>query len=348
MTTFRPENLKAKENSEISVQVTRGNFTESVHLVDAVVVDSKGKIVETFGAAEKVQTSPRSAIKMLQAVSLIESEAFSKFNLTQKHLALACASHNGEKPHTDLVQSWLMQLGFDDQSLVCGPHMPSDESTAHEMIRQGLNPKRCHNNCSGKHSGILSTILQLNLNAKEYGKYDHPIQIRLRKILGELMEVNVDSLPWGIDGCGIPTYSMPLISVAQGMSHLLLDRPISIDRKAAFELIKKAVIAEPFYIAGTNGFCTDIIQKTDGKAIVKTGAEGFYVVVLPEQGLAMAVKARDGQTRASKVATAWLLKRFGGMSESQFLQLSRHTQPEIRNWAGEIVGKIFVGDHNLQ
>jgi L-asparaginase II len=151
---------------------------------------------------------------------------------------------------------------------------------------------------------------------------------------------------WGIDGCGIPTYAMSLQGMARAMAHLLTDLAMSSDRKAAFTLIREAVTAEPFYISGTGEFCTDMIKETKGRVIVKTGAEGVYAGVMTEQGLAFALKARDGGSRASRVATAAILRAFQGLSEQEFLRLSHHTEPLVKNWAGVSVGKIFV-PHSL-
>lgn len=322
------------QKSHLEVHVTRGNFVESVHLVDAVIVDEKQQLVESHGHGDSV-IFPRSAIKMIQALALVQSGAFEKYQLSLKELAIACASHHAEPEHTEVIINWLAKLGLTENSLVCSPHWPYHEPTAHSLIEKKLKPHRWHNNCSGKHSGILSTCLHCGDSSLEYAHYDHPAQIRMRKILATLGKVSLESAPWGVDGCGIPTVAMPLSSIAVALSHFL--RPTEEQK-----IIIQAIQSHPLMIAGQGSYCSQMVAKTKGDVIVKTGAEGVYVGLSRRQGLAIAVKARDGGTRASRVALATLLKRNNAFSEENLVQLKPHIEPEVVNWEGKIVGKIFV------
>ncbi|MEZ0393364.1 MAG: asparaginase [Pseudobdellovibrionaceae bacterium] len=326
----------------IEVHVTRGNFTESVHLIDAAVVDHQGQLVASFGPAETIRTYPRSAIKMLQAVNLIESGAYHRFDLNDRHLSLACSSHNGEAPHTNLVLDWLERIGMSEEDLVCGPHYPYDEKTARELIHRGLSPRPCHNNCSGKHTAFLTSMKALDWNPKHYDAFDHPLQKYLRKILFELSEEDLSHAPWGIDGCGIPTYAMSLLGMARGLRFLLPDVSVSAERNETFRLIREAVLKQPYYVGGSGDFCSDLMMHTQGRMILKSGAEGVYAGTLLLEGLSFALKVRDGNARAARVAAGALLRAFHGLTDHEFLQLSSHTQPEVKNWAGLTVGKIFV------
>ena len=332
--------------ANLEVHVTRGQTVESRHLVDAVVVDSKGQVVTVYGN-EQALVFPRSSIKMLQAVSLVESGAIEKFSLSQAHLAIASSSHWGDEKHTSLVGAWLNQLSLEIEDLVCHPHEPYDEKTRRQLIRSGQPSNRLHNNCSGKHTGLLCTCLMLKENFKFYEKWDHFIQIRLRKVLSELAGIDMEKAPWGVDGCGIPTYAVPLDSLATAFSALLLDRAWSPDRLAALKAIQAAVITEPHLIAGESAFCTDMIRGSRGKVVVKTGAEGVYCGACLNTGFAFALKVKDGATRASELAAAILLQRLGGLSPEDVVSLARHTRPVIRNWEGEIVGKRFVPEQEL-
>ncbi len=331
-----------KSNPPIEVHVTRGNWTESVHLVDAVILDSKAQVVAGFGEFEKVRTYPRSTIKMIQALYLVESGAYSSLGLTPAHLTLACASHNGEPAHTDLLMSWLEKIQALESDLVCGAHTPYDEKTAQDLIRKGIKPCPRHNNCSGKHAGILSALKKEKIDIRHYGNYDHPLQIKFRKMLTETSGDLLDQAPWGPDGCGIPTYAMTLIGMAKSLSLLNLDPSLPAERSAALKLIRTSVISEPFYLGGTNDFCTDLIAEAGDRMIVKAGAEGVYAGALFEPGYSFALKVRDGNGRASRVAVAKLLSAFQGLSEDEFVKLSRHTEPFVKNYSGETVGKIFV------
>jgi L-asparaginase II len=335
-------NNSAKSYPAIEVHVTRGNLSESVHSVDALVLDSKGELVAGFGNYEKVLTYPRSTIKMIQALYFVESGAFASYGLSAAHLSLACASHNGQKEHTELVLSWLDKIQLQESDLVCGPHIPYDERTAIELIRKDQQPSRRHNNCSGKHSGILSALKKEKIDFHHYGSYDHPLQKKFRQILTETSGQRMDQVPWGMDGCGIPTYAMTLTGMAKCLSFLNLNQPAHQDRHSALKIIRESVLAEPFYIGGTNDFCSDLLAASNGRFIMKAGAEGVYAGVFLEQGYSFALKVRDGNSRASRVAVAKLLLAFQGLTESEFVKLSRHTEPLLKNYNGETIGKIFV------
>jgi L-asparaginase II len=339
---FHRQNLK-KSHPVIQVHLTRGNVTESVHLVDAVVVDEKGALVTGFGEAEKISTFPRSSIKMIQALSFIESGAHVQWDLDQRHIALACASHNGEAKQTDLVMNWLERIQCHEEDLVCGAHAPYHEETAHELIRQGADPKRRHNNCSGKHTSMLCTMKTLKIDHRGYEKHDHDLQKRLRRILSEMSGEDFDKAQWGIDGCGIPTYQMSLRGVAKSLAALIPNAPvISEDRKSACQIIREAVLKHPYFVGGEGDFCSDLMMTASPRLIVKSGAEGVYAGVMLQEGLSFALKVRDGHARGARVATSYLLKKLGGLTESEYLKLSSHTEPDVKNWEGLSVGKIFV------
>jgi len=322
-------------------QILRGQTVESSHLIDAVVVDSRGKVVESFGQISN-PTFPRSAIKMIQALALLESGASDAFALSLKRISLACASHQGEEIHTSEVRDWLDKIGLSSSSFECGAHYPYDEQTKFKMIRENQKPSALHNNCSGKHCGMLTTALFLKENPAGYSKYDHPVQVRLRKILGELAGINYDLAPWGIDGCGIPTYAIPLEKMAVSMSALLAESDSSSVRKQAAQHILQAVTAEPEMISGTKGLCSKIIRISNGRSIAKTGAEGIYAGLIPAQGLAMALKVRDGATRAAELAAVHLLQKFKGLNESETSQVLPLTDAVLTNWSGTKIGEGLI------
>lgn len=327
----------------IQVHVMRGNLTESVHLVDALVMDEHGHTVATFGEGEKMVTYPRSAIKMMQALSFVESGAYHKWDLDQRHLSIACASHNGELAHTELVMNWLHQMHCQEDELVCGAHAPYDEMTARDLFRHGQLPSRRHNNCSGKHTSMLCTMKTLKMDTQHYGSYDHELQKRLRQIVGEVSGESLDRAPWGGDGCGIPTYAMSLHGMAQGFRRFLPNQSaLAEDRTEAIRLVREAVIAQPYFIGGAADFCTEVMSMAGTRLLVKSGAEGVYAGAMLEQGLSFALKVRDGNPRAVRVAASALLRDFKGLRDDEFLRLSHHSQPDVKNWDGQTVGKIFV------
>lgn len=329
-----------KSRNPLIVEIYRGPVMESSHQVMAVVADERGLVTGFFGNTDYL-TPPRSSIKMLQALPFVESGAMEKFGLEEKMLALACSSHHGEKAHLLVAHQWMEKIKVSDAALHCGPSWPVHEGTLHEMIKKNLPRSPLIHNCSGKHLGLISTCLALGENPSGYAKYDHPSQIRLRKVLGEVMRVNLEKLPWGVDGCGIPTIAVPLQTLAIGMSHLLTS-PVSQTRKQALQKILEACKRHPQLLAGTESFATVVNERTQGRVILKTGAEGVYTGLLTEKGYAFALKVHDGNARAAEVAASWIVKQWGGLTEAEFQDLKSYTQPEVKNSRGEKVGEIRV------
>ncbi|WP_374073910.1 asparaginase [Bdellovibrio bacteriovorus] len=322
------------------VEVLRGPVVESLHSVMAVVVNEIGNVSQYWGNPQFL-TMPRSAIKMLQTLPLIESGAADKYGLDDKLIALACASHRGEKDHLAALQQWMEKVSIKESAYVCGPHLPYDEASAHDMIRKGQKPTVLCNNCAGKHSAIITTCLHLGEDPAGYEKYEHNAQKRLRKVLTETMRFDHSKTAYGVDGCGIPTYAVPLQSMAVGMSSLINPKETPA-RKAAAERILRAVRSFPFYISGSDNFATAVIEKSQGRAIVKGGAEGVFCGVLPEKRVAFAIKASDGASRAAQVAAASLLLQLGGLNETEFKALAKYTQPSVTNWKGDVVGQMRI------
>ena len=335
------------QQGPLTVDIYSGNSVESSHLVDAVVVDAKGEIIEVYGDPSRA-VFPRSAIKMVQALALLESGAAAAYGLSSKWISLACASHQGEKIHTEEVRHWLQHIGLEETAFECGAHYPFDETTKFELIRQDLKPTAVHNNCSGKHCGMLTTAQHLKENPKGYVNYDHPVQVRLRRILSEISAVSYDHAPWGIDGCSIPTYAIPLEKIAVSMAALLGEEAKKFTmnslRREAGAKILQAVTSEPEMISGTKGLCSQIVRLSAGRAIAKTGAEGVYAGLVPAKGIAMAVKVRDGGTRAAELVALHLLQGHQGLTVREAHELSGLTTAQIKNWTGKLVGRSQVRD----
>lgn len=324
----------------LMVEVTRGPIVESLHQVMAVVTNELGSVTHYWGNPQYL-TLPRSAIKMLQVLPLIESGAADKFNLEAKHIALACGSHRGEKDHLQALSQWMEKTGIPESQLICGPHLPYDEKSAQEFLRRGQSPTALCNNCAGKHLALISTCLHKGEDPTGYEKYEHIAQKRLRKVLTEMVKVDHSKVGHGVDGCGIPTYGVALQSLAVGMSSLINPKE-NPTRKAASQRVLDAVRSHPYYVAGSDNFVTAVIEKSQGRAIIKSGAEGVVCGVLPEKRVAFALKASDGGARAAQVAAATLLLQLGGLSETEFRALSTYTMPEVKNWKGDVVGQVRI------
>lgn len=320
------------------IEISRGDLVESRHQISAVVVDAQGGIVAAWGDPDRL-TYPRSANKPLQALPLIETGAADRFTLTDRQIAFACASHRGEIFHVEAARDWLAQIGLDVGALECGAHMPSDETHANQMIRAGEAPTALHNNCSGKHSGMLTHAVHCGEDPKGYIKIDHPTQRRITRAVMEICGVSCEP-PHGVDGCGIPTFAIPLRNLALGMARLADPSGLAADRAQAAARIVAGMAAAPEMVSGTNEFVTRAMQIAGAKAVVKSGAEGVFTGALRLKGLGFALKAEDGAGRAADLAAAALLKRFADLDDAEVTEMDAFLEPKIFNRAGLEVGRM--------
>ncbi len=327
------------EANPVLVEATRGGMVESRHRAAVAVVDIEGRVILQAGEIE-ASVYPRSAIKPLQALALVESGAAEAFGLGAAELALACASHNGEPRHAETVGAWLARIGCSAEDLECGAHLPYHQESLEALLRGGAAPSALHNNCSGKHAGFLSVARHLGHPTEGYIRYDHPVQQQVLGILETLTGLDLSEAPRGIDGCGIPVLGMPLGNLALAMARFAQpdDQPEA--RRAACLRLQQALAAEPFMIAGSGRFCSRVIEATKGRALVKTGAEGVFCGALPELGLGFALKVDDGAGRAAEVACGRVLRRLGVIGETETAALAAVFQPTLFNRAGRAVGEL--------
>jgi L-asparaginase II len=325
----------------ILVEVTRGGAMESEHRGTVAVMDADGKAVFTLGDAER-GIFPRSAVKALQALPLIETGAADRYGLTQAELALACASHSGEPRHAETAAAMLAKAGRDMACLECGTHWPSNEHAARLLAASGKEPTPLHNNCSGKHSGFICVACATNFDPKGYIQPEHSVQRRIKGILEEMMGVTLSDNARGVDGCSIPTYASPLTGLATAFARFGSGTKVSSDRAAAAKRIREAVAAEPFMVAGSRRFDTTVMQALGDKAFTKTGAEGVYCAALPQQGLGIALKCDDGAGRAAEAVMAALILSYVPLSDEQRKVVAGHADKPIVNWNGIETGRARV------
>lgn len=322
--------------SPVVIEVTRGPVVESRHEGIAVVIKSDGTVVESWGDID-ARVLPRSANKPIQAMAFVESGAVEKFGLGDEHIALSCASHSGETRHVETVRAWLKKIGLSEDDLECGTHPPRLQASIEALARANQLPTAAFNNCSGKHTGFLSTAVAYGEPTKSYIKYDHPVQRRLRAVMTDLCGSNVDDFAYGTDGCGIPTLATPLRLLGRAMASMADPSGLSNEHAEAAGRIRKAMNAEPFMMAGTGRFCTRINEALPGVAQIKTGAEGVFCGMLPTLGLGIAIKMWDGAARASEVAMATLLAHLGVLPGARREEL---LHPPVKNVVGLLVGEM--------
>ena len=327
-------------DNPVLVEVWRGGLVESRHRGAVSVVDADGATRIAVGDVAAL-VFPRSAIKALQALPLVESGAADRYGLSEEELALACSSHSGEPAHVEGVARMLGKAGLDASALACGAHWPISQAAAYALAKSGV-PSALHNNCSGKHAGFLCLACAMGVGHAGYWRPDHPVQQRVRGVLEDLTGERLGADRCAIDGCSVPTWAIPLNKLAHAFAKFGSGRGLSPQRATAAARLRAACAANPWYVAGTGRFCTEIMKLLGPRAFVKTGAEGMFCGALPEQGLGIAVKCDDGAGRAAEAVMAEIIARLLRLDAAEQAGLSRFVRPTLRNWNGFEVGALRV------
>ncbi|GIP23431.1 asparaginase [Paenibacillus sp. J22TS3] len=325
--------------SEVLVTVSRGANLESVHRGSIAVVDLQGNLLFSVGDPGR-SLYARSAFKPIQAVPLVESGAADHYGFNEHELAVCCGSHNGEPMHTRTVHSILDKLGFTEEALTCGVHPPYMKSTYEELLRSGGHPSPIHNNCSGNHAGLLALAKYMGSDPHLYRNPDHPVQLRVREMLRELAGVQEDEISSAVDGCGIPTLMLPLNRLAAAYAQLGDPSALAPERASAIKRVTGAMVAHPEMVSGTGEYDSDVTRVLGGKVIAKVGAEGVHCTALLNQGIGIALKIDDGNSRAAYPAALEVLRQLGVLASGEQQLLDAHLTPVVRNHLGETVGRI--------
>ena len=323
----------------ILVARTRGEAVESAHRGAFVVVDAAGGWRESGGDVE-APVFPRSAVKPLQALVMLESGAADRFAVSDAEIALACASHGATPAHVTAVAAWLARMGLGPQDLGCGADAPLDADAATALDRAGRAPGRLHNNCSGKHAGFLAVALHLGAPLDSYLDPDHPVQQRVAAVLADLGDCEPAVAPLGVDGCGVPTWGLPLAAIARGAAALARPDGLGARRAAAARRVVAAMTAHPIMVGGPVRFDTVVMSAAAGAVVVKGGAEGVQFAILPGPGLGIALKIDDGAKPAAEAAMAALLARHGDLDSTTLAALAPWRQAPVLNTLGHPVGLI--------
>ena len=313
---------------------------ESRHRVHVAVARADGSLLAEMGDAE-ILTFYRSAAKPMQALPLVEEGIAEGMGLTDEELAVCCASHQGEPAHVEAARSILRKAGADETLLRCGAHAPYAADEAARLARSGEEPKRIHNNCSGKHAGMIALAVGMGWDPADYHRADHPVQRRMIDEVVRWTGLPADRLPTAVDGCGVVCFAAPLSVMARSFAAFTA----AADEGDAAERVVSAMTAHPFMVGGTGRTCTDVMEAAGGRAWVKLGAEGVYGGGLPGRGLGFAIKVADGGRRAVEPALVRLLEDLDVLSAGEVERLARHGNPEVRNTRGERVGEIRAAFH---
>lgn len=323
----------------ILVEQTRGEHVENRHRGAFVIADAEGNVIAAAGDISR-PVFPRSAIKSMQALAMVTSGAIDQFELSDQQLALACASHHGEDVHVTGVTGFLNHLGLSGDDLECGAHPPINGKAREALRAAGLQPTALHNNCSGKHSGMLSVAKALGVDPAGYVEREHPVQVAVRSAIETVVGAPLSVDLCGRDGCSIPTWAAPLSAFATGFARMATGRGLPPEMAAAARRIFDAATANPLLVAGTGHFDTLAMEAFKGRVMQKGGADGVQCGAIRDKGWGYAIKCDDGNLQASVVMAANLLLRHASPDEEQAEVLGRFARQLVKNVRGIEVGEM--------
>lgn len=318
------------------VEVLRGETVESCHRVHIAIVEAGKGLVASAGNPAH-HSFVRSAIKMFQVLPFVEAGGVEQLGFTPAELALCTASHGGEPVHVAAAHSMLAKARLTEDALACGPHPPMHAPSAEALRAAGLPPTRIHNNCSGKHAGLLAFTMIQGWVTRGYHRASHPTQQRMLSTVARWMHAEAKDIEQAIDGCGLPTFALALDAVAEGCARFAAAVD---DKKPAPSQIFSAMTAHPEMVAGTDRLDTTLMRTVQGRLFSKVGAEGFYAAAIPKRRMGIALKVEDGSGRASEPALLLALRMMDVLDHREYEALTRYALPVITNTRGETVGKI--------
>lgn len=323
----------------VLVEQTRGNLVENRHRGAFVVVDAQGRVIASAGDVSR-PVFPRSAIKAMQALAMATSGAIDRFALSDEELALACASHHGEAVHVAAVGRFLQRIGLGPEALECGAHPPSNPAAREALRRRDEEPTALHNNCSGKHTGMLAVALALGAPTSGYVNRDHPVQVEVRRAIEAVVGEPLSTDRCGTDGCSIPTWAAPLSAWARGFARMTTGEGLSGELAAASKRVFDAATSHPLLVAGSGHLDKVVMEAFGGQVMQKVGAEGVQCGAIRNRGWGYALKCDDGNMAASQAMVASLLLGLAEPDAAQREVLARFATRPVKSVRGAVVGEM--------
>jgi L-asparaginase II len=325
------------------VGVTRGERLESIHAVAACAADAAGNILLALGSIDE-PVFLRSSAKPFITAAGVRAGTVERFGFEARELCVMSASHNGEPFHVDAVRGILAKIGATVNDLQCGTHAPSYAPAAAALAARGEAASALHNNCSGKHAGILALARVLGAPLEGYLDPQHPAQRAILTFCERVSDDVFTSATLGVDGCGIPVYATSLRNAARSFARLASLEALEPDDAAALARVRAAIVAEPEYIGGTRRFDTDLIRAGNGRIVAKGGAEAVHASALLDGGIGLVLKVIDGAPRAAPPAAVALLRQLGALDDAQLQLLAAYARAGVTNHAGTPVGEVAALD----
>ena len=323
----------------VLAETIRGNWVENRHRGAYVVVDADGRIIASAGDFER-PVFPRSAIKSMQALPIFARHADERFHHSEEELALACASHHGEDVHVATANGLLTRMGLSAADLECGAHAPTNAAAREALRAAGTEPSPLHNNCSGKHSGMLSVALAMGVPTAGYVGREHAVQQAVRAAVEAVIGESLTEDKCGTDGCSIPTFAAPLRAFAYGFARMATGKGLSVELANAAQRLFDAATRHPHLVAGTGHPDTLLMAAFRGRLMQKVGAEGVQCGAIRDKGWGYALKCDDGNIAASQAMLAGMLLKLGDPDAAQKALLETLAHQKIRSVRGADVGEL--------
>ncbi len=323
----------------VLAEAVRGNWVENRHRGAFVVMDADGQIIASAGDIER-PVFPRSAIKSMQALAIFDRHAVERFHHSSEELALACASHHGEEVHTSRVSGFLERMGLSEATLECGAHQPTNSAAREALREKHEEPSALHNNCSGKHAGMLSVALAMGVPTAGYVSREHDVQRAVRAAVELVIGEELTEDRCGTDGCSIPTWAAPIRAWAHGFARMATGKGLDAGRAAGAQALFDAATTHPLLVAGTGHLDTLVMEAFGGRVMQKGGAEGVQCGAIRDKGWGYALKCDDGNMAASQAMVAALLLKFAEPDERQRKVLEQFARQPTLNVRKTLVGEL--------
>lgn len=320
---------------------TRGEHVETVHRGTLAIVDRDARLL-LMGGDPQQGTFMRSSAKPFQAMALILTGAAGALNLTDRDIAIACSSHSGQPEHVAAVTQLLEKGDVSPSALRCGIHPPLDAGASERLQADGDLPTALHNNCSGKHAGMLLACRHMGWPIESYQDKNHPLQKLNLQTLSTFTGEERQKIGLAVDGCGVPVFYVSIRSVAMAFSRLATGFDIPPEYSEAAERIRAAMTNNPFLVAGTKRFDTQLMELGKGTIVCKGGAQGGEGIGILQSGIGIALKISDGSSGSIAMVAAAILDRIAGVDDEVRAGLTQYVKQPIRNHAGTLVGETYV------
>ena len=323
------------------VNFIRGEEVESSHQVKVLVTNANGKtLLSTENDNEFF--FPRSSIKIFQAIPFAMSSAIKDYRLSNKHIALACASHKGEKFHIRELKKWISKINLKTKNLQCGIHGPLDKKAFEKIIYSRREFNELHNNCAGKHLAMLTSCLANSQNIKNYLDYNHTHQKNIRKIFNKFTETKLSKKNFSLDGCSAPQYSFKIKHISKALNNLIRSYKNNYHYTEQVRILVNSILENPEFIGGTSSFDTKVMKTSKGKIFCKSGAEGVFLFFDIQKEISGVIKITDGNERAIPITILNIFKKLKIMNNDELKNLEKKEKFDLQNHAGKKIGRISL------